>query len=229
MPRGSKPTRSKRALTSSVKRNGPAPWTTQSAQSSVGTAAEPVPEAVGGVATADGTLNRVAASTATRAASTLRRSRCRALRVCAKGSPSGLHRPPRTAPAIGRMLPGHPGSRARPELRVRATYAPSCGCVLRRAHRRKPGELGIDRNRTVWQSPERRHGGLSYVTVLLNGRPGGHAGPGVPVSSRDLDASRPTPRGGRGDGGAVRGMEGPEENHGPSARGLLGAFLCPPP
>src|SRR4029453_950111 len=68
---------------------------------------------------------------------------------------------------------------------------------------------------------------FSMPSSRLNGRPGGHAGPCVLVSSRDWDVSRPTPRGGTGDGGAVRGMEGPEENRGPCARGLLGAFLCP--
>jgi hypothetical protein len=32
--------------------------------------------------------------------------------------------------------------------------------------REKQNKLGIDRNRTVWQSPERRHGGPSWVIVV---------------------------------------------------------------
>ena len=87
--------------------------------------------------------------------------------LCQDGTPSGMHRPPPTGPAIGRILPASPASGSRPERRISTTYAGYCGCVLCRPHRPKPGELGIDRNRTVWQSPDRRHGGLLYVTVAV--------------------------------------------------------------
>ena len=67
--------------------------------------------------------------------------------------------PCRRQPAIGRMLPPSPGSGSRPELRNLAYV----GALLRMrpAHGTpgKRGELGIDRIRAVWQSPERRHGG----------------------------------------------------------------------
>jgi hypothetical protein len=39
--------------------------------------------------------------------------------------------------------------------------------TLHRPDREKQNKLGIDQNRTVWQSPERRHGGLSYAIAAV--------------------------------------------------------------
>src|SRR4030095_8949186 len=85
----------------------------------------------------------------------------------------------------------------------------------------------IDRNRAVWQSPERRHGGLSYATVLLNGRSGGHAGPGGLVSSRDRDACRPTPRGGSVMEVPFGGWKAPRRTAGPVPEAYSGLSSAP--
>src|SRR4029453_5003009 len=112
------------------------------------------------------------------------------------------------------------------ESRVRR--CPTAASDLRTPHREKQGKLGIDRIRAGWQSPERRHGGLLYVTVLLNGRSGGHAGPCVLVSSRDWDVSRPVSRGGSVMEVPFGGWKAPRRTTGSVPEAYSGLSSAPP-
>jgi hypothetical protein len=81
------------------------------------------------------------------------------------GPPSDLHRPPRTGPAFWRMLLHRPMPIKPPVADLKYVFGLLRLRTLRRPDREKQNKLGIDQNRTVWQSPERRHGGLSYAIV----------------------------------------------------------------